>query len=93
MFFLVSVCWISLQMNVGASPVNKGPEQQPDGPLNVFGAQPAPLLPHQQTQDVQSHLSQRRLRCCDRYMQENTSKKRTVLETKIRHRIKKCNVC
>lgn len=52
------------------SPVNKGPKQQPDGPLNVFSAQPAPLLLHQQAQDVQSHLCQRRLRCCAHNMQD-----------------------
>lgn len=58
-------------MNVARqSPVNKGPKQQPDGPLNVFSAQPAPLLLHQQTQDVQSHLRQRRLRCCAHNMQD-----------------------
>lgn len=46
------------------SPVDESPKEQSDGALHVSGAQPAPLVPDQQAQDVQSHLSQRRLRSC-----------------------------
>lgn len=46
------------------SPVEERSKQQSDGLLHVFGAQPAPLVPDQQAQDVQGHLSQRRLGSC-----------------------------
>lgn len=56
------------------SPVDKGPKQQPDDPLNVFSAQPAPLLLHQQTQDVQCDLGQRHLRCCCAHDMQDTDR-------------------
>lgn len=56
------------------SPVDESSKQQSDGLLHVFGAQPAPLVPDQQAQDVQSHLSQRRLGSCV----ENMGEKRGI---------------
>lgn len=38
------------------SPLDEGAKKQPDGFLNVLSAQPAPLVLHQQTQDVQSNI-------------------------------------
>lgn len=58
------LCLRFLSGSLCTSPVDEGPEQQPDGPLHVFGAQPAPLVPDQQARDVQGHLGQRRLRSC-----------------------------
>ena len=37
-------------------PLDEGSEEQTDGLLDVLGAQPAPLVPHQQAQDVQGHI-------------------------------------
>lgn len=44
-------------------PLNEGPKEQPDAPLDVFSAQPTPLVLHQQTQDIQSQVSTFSLPC------------------------------
>lgn len=37
-------------------PLNKSPKEKSDGFLNVLSTQPAPLVLHEQTQDVQSNI-------------------------------------
>jgi len=40
------------------SPFNKSAKEQSNGFLDVFCTQPAPLVLHQQTQDIQSNICQ-----------------------------------
>lgn len=40
------------------SPFNKSAKEQSDGFLDIFCTQPAPLVLHQQTQDIQSDICQ-----------------------------------
>lgn len=68
------------------SPVNKGPEQQPDGLLNVFSAQPAPLPLHQQAQDVKSHISQCSFSCCTYNMRDKQMQTLGLAEKYLRHK-------
>lgn len=52
--FPVSVCRDSIQL----LPLNEGTKEESDGFLDVLCAQPAPLVLHQQTQDVQGDVCQ-----------------------------------